>query len=188
MVGLVLLDSVSDSKSTPSAMFCGSEGSCYAKTCNARLKCYNTEYKFEIEKPKNKKNRNIRVGDLVAFRSQYRRTKWLECNDGECTITDCLTNLAELFNTSEPSECSQHYFRVASTTKEEGTAIKFNEAIMIKHPHEDTYLNCAGRNCKMLPYGACPAESSGSGSDTGSASTPQWCCPQAFVVDMPVYL
>ena len=182
MLTLKLLDSSSNNEE--SALYCGREGHCYAKTCNRIFGCHNIEYKFKIERNDEKKNPNIRVGDMVAFRSHYKRNRWLECSDGECRISECLTNQAERLNASEPSDCPEHYFEVISAVKAKGRVIRYNDVVMLKSPHNNTYLICQGRNCKMLrmlPYGACPSEMSGSGSDAGSSSAMQWCCPQAFL-------
>ena len=123
------------------------------------------EMYFVIYLASNKKNRYIRTGDTVAFKSLKRTDHWIDCSRGNCTLTKCPDNpkTGKITNFTKQI-CTQHKFKIVSlgTTKR----IRTTDSFYLQSLESEKYLNCVGKRCQMITEGSdCGDSESGSSGD-----------------------
>ena len=132
-------------------MECTPSPGCIPKPCATIFgsdTCSNIRHQFAIYNPDSKK---IKSGNIVVLRSLYKPTTWLDCSDsrGRCTLSQCIDNSADTSNSSYISECDYHKFKILGVNRPEGKLLKSDHQVQLKHPVDDTYLNCSGKRCEL---------------------------------------
>lgn len=133
-------------------MRCTPSPGCIPKPCIdifGTNSCSNIEHQFAIYNPTSKK---IKSGNIIVLRSVFKPTTWLDCNSdsrGRCLLSQCIDNAADSANASYITECDVHQFKILGVNRGEGKILNADHKIQLKHPVDDTYLNCSGKRCHL---------------------------------------
>lgn len=152
----------------------GCTSSCVKYKCPPRYEEYYgpcREEKFKIFKVVNGRNKNVKSGNPVALESIYRPSQYFDCRKGNCTLTSCNTGRS---STTAPVNitqriCINHRLRMYALSKADNKAIRVDDLVYFKHLDEDKYLNCLGKNCKLITEGNCGGSTASSSGFSGAA-------------------
>lgn len=144
-------------KPDPNTVYC-------QRTCKRRTNCMVdpsstcSEEQFQIFLvDQDRKNKKVKVGDLVAFRSMFRTLDWMDCSREACELTYC----------SHGSICLQHQFEIHRENQRTSSRIQTRDKVYLKAVGEDKYLNCAGTQCRLVAE----CEGSAQGSSSGESGS-----------------
>ena len=142
-------------KPDPNTVYC-------QRTCKKRTNCMIdpsstcSEEQFQVFlADQDRKNKKIKVGDRVAFRSMYRTLDWMDCSREGCELTYC----------SPDSICLQHQLEIHRDNQRTSSRIQTKDRVFLKAVGEDKYLNCAGTQCRLVAE----CEGSAQGSSSGES-------------------
>ena len=109
---------------------------------------------FYVYLVSNRKNRYIKSGDTIAFKSLKREDHWIDCSRGNCTLTKCDSNSKKNDITNFTRDiCNQHQFKIYAVGKEDGKRIKSKEDL-VYFKFSTKYLNCLGKQCRLISEGS----------------------------------
>lgn len=141
-----------------SSTYLGCPSNCASNQCNGlytdtvRVDICKQQY-FYVYLVSNRKNRYIKSGDTIAFKSRKRKDHWIDCSRGNCTLTKCDSNSNNNDITNFTRDiCNQHQFNIYAVGKKDGKRIKSKDLVYIKFSTK--YLNCLGKRCKLISEGS----------------------------------
>lgn len=141
-------------KPDPNTVYC--QSSCKKRTnCIVDPSSSCKEEEFEIHLVEDRKNTKIKVGDLVAFKSLYRKLERMDCSRDFCELSYCPGNII----------CLQHQLEIHRENQRTSLRIQTKDKVYFKSPGEDKYLNCAGTQCRLVAE----CEGSAQGSSSGES-------------------
>ena len=144
-------------KPDPNTVYCQS-------TCKKRTNCMVnpsstcSEEQFQVFLvDQDRKNKKIKVGDRVAFKSMFRTSDWMDCSREACELTFC----------SPDRICLQHQLEIHRENQRTSSRIQTKDKVYLKAVGEDKYLNCAGTQCRLVAE----CEGSAQGSSSGESGS-----------------
>lgn len=127
-------------------VYCG-QSTCRSRTnCMVDLSSSCSEERFEIRK-EGKKNKFIKVGDRVEFRSLYRTSDWIRCSTEACRLSPC----------DSEDFCRENQLEILRENQQTSPRIQTKDKVYFKAIDVEEYLDCTGAVCRLV------AECEGSG-------------------------
>lgn len=144
-----------------SSTYLGCPSNCASTQCNGsykdelRVHMCQQQY-FYIYLVSNRKNRIIKNGDTVAFKSRKRKDHWIDCSRGNCTLTKCDSNSNNKKITNFTRDiCNQHQFKIYAVDNSGKTVKRIrSKEDLVYFKFSTKYLNCLGKRCKLISEGS----------------------------------